>query len=107
MRHISQAARKLSSTTLSTEAVKQLRATGFLDAEIALFAKATKPIDLTMTIWLRAMESRKEWIASMIALGWTKKVIRRKIFEFYSQEQSRTPWDFLVHVYNMPKQVKL
>lgn len=94
---MSTAARKISSATLSTEAVKQLRTAGFLDAEIVLFAKATEPIDLTVAIWQRAMKSRKEWIASMLARGWPKKAIRRKIFEFYSQEKRRTPWDFLPH----------
>lgn len=97
----------LSSKILPPATVKQLKTAGFLDSEIEIFAKATKPIDLTMLIWQRAMRSRRQWIIAMIARGWTKTDIEGKITEFYVQEKRRTPWDFLPHNCTMPKQVKL
>ena len=102
-----QATQKLSSRTLPPIAVKQLRIAGFLDFEIEIFATATIPIDLTIPVWQRAMKSRKQWIERMIAYGWTRTEVEKKIREHYAQLKSHTPWDFLVHVYNMPKQVKL
>lgn len=91
---------------MKREIKTRLKDAGFLDSEIEIFVASTKPIDLTIPFWQRAMKSRREWIDRMIARGWTKAGIGRKISEFYTQDKRRTPWDFLSHTYNMPKQAK-
>jgi len=96
---------QLSSKALPLEAVKQLKIAGFLDSEIEQFATAREPIDLTMPIWQRAMEARKEWVETMLTKGSTKTKIKDVLLNFYALDDKRTPWDFLYHVYK-PKTVE-
>lgn len=79
--------------SLNRDQKKELRTKGFLQWEIDQIDKGYVNYD---SYTFRGMlRSRKQWLDSMRAVGWTDKQIGERIRHWYQIKKERSPFDWL------------
>lgn len=66
-------------------------------------AEADTPIELDGPAWQQVMGSRRRWVNTRRAAGWTEDEIENVIMDYYAGGRKRNPFDFVKAEYEPTK----